>query len=180
MSKITLSNLECAKLKLTNFAVKFLSIEPITALFYTGATCSCISQQLFMKISDKANMIKISLKVNTASGTTLGPIRIAPLEVNMKSQIFVCNFIICSKLKQPLSLELAFSHRYRIGIDLDMYGMLFLRHEGKKIVTSLKVINPGQWTIAFLEIHSGKPQETGQKLCFNEQPYWYYTVLPHF
>ena len=46
----TISNLEYTKLKLPNFSVKLLIIEPITALFDTGATCSCISQQLFAKI----------------------------------------------------------------------------------------------------------------------------------
>ena len=51
----TISNLQCAKLKWSNFAVKLLSIEPITALFDTGATCLCISQLLFMKISDIVN-----------------------------------------------------------------------------------------------------------------------------
>ena len=75
------------------------------------------------------------------------------------------NFIICTKLKQPLILRLDFAQRYRIGIDWDIYGTLFLRCEGKKIATSMKIINPGQWTIAFLETPSGKPQETDQELC---------------
>ena len=39
----TISNLEYTKLKLSNFEVKFLSTEPITALFDTGATCLFIS-----------------------------------------------------------------------------------------------------------------------------------------
>ena len=46
----TISNLEHAKLKVSHFAVKLLSIEPITPLFDTWATCSCIFQQNFMKI----------------------------------------------------------------------------------------------------------------------------------
>ena len=37
-----ISNLEYAKLKLSNFAVKPLISKPITALFDTGATC-CVS-----------------------------------------------------------------------------------------------------------------------------------------
>ena len=53
-----ISNLEYAKLKLSNSAVIFPSIEPITALFDTGATCSCILHQLLTNISDKFNMIK--------------------------------------------------------------------------------------------------------------------------
>ena len=52
-----------------------------------------------MKISDKVNMIKKPLKVNTASGGMLGPIGIAPLELNIDDQNVVHNFIMCMKLK---------------------------------------------------------------------------------
>ena len=53
-----------------------------------------LSLQLFTNILDIAYMIKKSLKVNTASGTTLGPIRITPLKLNTDDQSFVHNFII--------------------------------------------------------------------------------------
>ena len=49
-------NLEYAKLKLSNFAVKLLDCEPIIALFDTGATFSCISCHLIMRISDKVEV----------------------------------------------------------------------------------------------------------------------------
>ena len=62
----TISNSEYTKLKLSNFVVKILNTEPITALFDTGATCSCLSQQVFMKISNKVKMMKKPLKLNTA------------------------------------------------------------------------------------------------------------------
>ena len=42
-----ISNLKYAKLKMSNFAVKILKTEPVTALFDTGTTCSCISKQVF-------------------------------------------------------------------------------------------------------------------------------------
>ena len=54
------------------------------------------------------------------------------------------NFIICTTFKQPLILGLKFAERYKIGIDWDMYGTLFLRCEGKNIATSMKMINPEQ------------------------------------
>ena len=107
-------------LKSLNFAVKIVKTEPITALFYTGATYSCISQQLFRKISGKTDMIKKPLKVNTASRTTLGPIGIAPLELNIDDKKIVHNFIMCTNLKQHLILGLDFTQRYRIGIDWDI------------------------------------------------------------
>ena len=62
-------------------------------------------------------------------------------------------------------MGLDFTQRYRIGIDWDRYGKLFLRYKGKKIATSTKTINLEQWTIAFLETSPGKQHETDQKLC---------------
>ena len=68
-------NLKYTKLKLFNFAVKPLGSKLIIALFDIGATCPCISHHLFMKISDKVDMMQKLLQVNTASGIILGPIR---------------------------------------------------------------------------------------------------------
>ena len=48
-----ISNIEYAKLKLSNFAVKILKNEPIIVLFDTGVTCSCISHHLFQKYLTK-------------------------------------------------------------------------------------------------------------------------------
>ena len=89
------------------------------------------------KISGKINMIKKHLKVNMASGATLGPIGIIPLELNIDDQNFLHNFVVCTKLKYHLVLGLNFTQRYRTGLDWDMYGKLFLRSEGKIITTSM-------------------------------------------
>ena len=43
------SNLECAKLKLSDFAVKRNDCDPIFALYDTVATCYCISFLTFHK-----------------------------------------------------------------------------------------------------------------------------------
>ena len=119
---------------------------------------------IMYKKSDKVSMIQKFLKVNTASGTVLGPIGIAHLELNIDDHIFVHNFIICTKLKQPLFLGLTFAQRYGIEIDWEMYGTLFLRCECKKITTSMKMTNPDQWTIVFSETPSDKTQEIDHKL----------------
>ena len=37
-----------------------------------------------------------------------------------------------------------FAQTYSIGIDWTMYGTLFVRREGKKTATSVKMINHGQ------------------------------------
>ena len=71
---------------MSNFTV--LKTESIAALFDTGATCSCMSKQVFQKIADKIYLIRKPLKVNTASVATLGPIGIAPLDLNIEEQKF--------------------------------------------------------------------------------------------
>ena len=76
--------------------------------------------------------------MNTANRATLGPIGIAPLDLNTEEQNFIHNFIVCTKSKQNLILGLDFAQRYKIGIDWYINGKLFLRHEGKKRKTSLK------------------------------------------
>ena len=92
---------------------------------------SCILQDMFKKIAEKINLIRKTLKVNTASGATLGPISIAPLEVNIEEKNFTHNFIVCTKLKQHLILGLDVAQRYKIGIDWEINGRLFLRQKGK-------------------------------------------------
>ena len=114
---------------MSNFAVKICTI---TALFDTKAICSCISQQVFKKIADKICLIRKPLKVNTASGATLSPIGIASLDLNIEGQNFTHNFIVCTKLKQYLILGLEFVQRYKIVIDWDINGKVFLRCKGKK------------------------------------------------
>ena len=104
-----ISNLEYANLILSNFAIKILKTEPITALFDTGATYSCVSQQIFRKIPDTINMTKKPLKVSTASWPMLWPIGIAPLELSIDDQNFAHSFMVCTKLTQHLILGLNFT-----------------------------------------------------------------------
>ena len=55
---------------------KILNNEPIIALFDAGGICTCTSHHSFQKISDRVNMTKMSVQVNTSGGTTLDPIGI--------------------------------------------------------------------------------------------------------
>ena len=105
------------------------------------------------------------MKLNTTSGTTLGPIGKAFLDLNIDEQNFTHNFIVCTKLKQKSILGLSFAQRYKIGIDLDINEKLFLRHEGQKIATSLKTNDYGQWTIALLKISTNGKNEIDSKIC---------------
>ena len=45
-------------------------------------------------------------------------------------------------MEQPLIEILDFSQRYKIGVEWNAYGTLFLRYKGKKIVTVIKKGNP--------------------------------------
>ena len=47
--------------RLATFNVKLFSTEPVTVLFNTGATCSCISFPLYNQISDKVQMVEMQL-----------------------------------------------------------------------------------------------------------------------
>ena len=44
--------------KTIKFAVKLLDCDPIIPLFDTGAACSSILYQIFMKMSDKVDIIR--------------------------------------------------------------------------------------------------------------------------
>ena len=56
------------------------------------------------------------------SRATLGPIGIAPLELNIDDQNFTHNFVLYTALKQHLILELDFAQTYRTRIDWDRNG----------------------------------------------------------
>ena len=49
------------------------------------------------------------------------------------------------KIGTTLILGLNFVQRYRVEIEWGIYGTSFLRHEGKKIATSMKMANA--WTM---------------------------------
>ena len=59
-----------------------------------------------MKISDKVNIIKKTLPLNTDSRATLGPISLAHLTMNIEEHSLRHNFTISTKLKQPLIIGL--------------------------------------------------------------------------
>ena len=67
------SNVQVMKGKLATFIIKLFNTEPVSALFDTGAMCSCISASLYDHISKKVPMTKKHLKVGQTDGTSLGP-----------------------------------------------------------------------------------------------------------
>ena len=63
----------------------------------------------------KISLIRKPLKVNTANRAILGPIGIAPLDLNIEQNV-THNFIACTKLKKTLNLGLDFAQGYKISI----------------------------------------------------------------
>ena len=61
--------------------------------------------------------------------------------MDIEEHSFKYNFIIGTKLKQSLILGLDFAQRYKLGVDWDLSGTLYLRHDGWKIATTTKKDN---------------------------------------
>ena len=96
-------------------------------------------------------MTSMSLWVNTASGTTSDLIGILSLTLYINDHSSAQNFIICKKLKHLLIVGLDFAQRYKIGLERDAYGALFLIFEGKKIATAMEKGSPHQQLVALLK-----------------------------
>ena len=114
--------------RLATFDVTLFSTEPVTALFDTGAMCSCMSFPLYHQISDKAQMVEMQLQVAQANGMGLHPIRIVMVKVEIQDKQFEHTFILCQNLQQPLLFGMNFTQNYRIGIDWDHNGVSYLRN----------------------------------------------------
>ena len=103
---------------LATFDIILLSNEPVTALFNTGATCSCISFSLYNQISNKTQMVEMQLQVGQVNGTSLcymGTVKVT-LEINKKQ------FDTCSSCVKTLSIHfclawisLIIMNRYWLG-----------------------------------------------------------------
>ena len=64
--------------------------------------------------------------MHIASGIALVMIGIVPFIMNIEEDRFRYNFIICTKLKQPLIIRIDFAQRYKIGVEWHNYGSLTL------------------------------------------------------
>ena len=78
------------------------------------------------------NIIKKTLWVNTANGATLDPKGLTKLTMNIEEHSFRHNFIICTKLKQPLIIGLGFSQRYSLGVDWNTSHTFYIWLDGWK------------------------------------------------
>ena len=115
--------------RLAIFDGKLFSTEPVTALFDTGATCSCISFTLYNQMSVKVQMVEMQLHVGQADGMSLCPIGIVTVNLEINDKQFEHTFIVCQNLQQPLLFGMDLTQNYIIGIDLDHNGVSYLRQQ---------------------------------------------------
>ena len=94
--------MQLMKGKLATFIVKLFNTELVSALFDTGAMCSCISASLYDQISKKVAMTKKHLRVGQADVTSLHPKGLVRLLIKINDNHFEYLFIVCQNLKQPL------------------------------------------------------------------------------
>ena len=90
--------MEVVKGKLATFIIKLFNTEPVSALFDTGATCSCISASLYDQISKKVAMTEKHLKVGQADGTSLSPKGLVKLLIKINNNHFKHLSIVCQNL----------------------------------------------------------------------------------
>ena len=68
-------------------------------------------------------------------GTSVCSKGIAKVTLKINDKQFEHSFIVCQNLKQPLLFGMDFTQNYRIGIDWDHNGVLYLRHRGRKLIS---------------------------------------------
>ena len=103
------SSVQVVKGKFATFIIKLFNTEPVLALLYTGAKCSCISVSLYDQISMKVAMIEKHLRIDQADGTSLGPKGLVKLLIEINNNHFEHLFIVCQNLKQPLLFRVDFA-----------------------------------------------------------------------
>ena len=130
------SNVQVMKGKLVTFIMKLFNTEPVSALFDTGAMCSCILVSLHDQISKKVVMTKKHLKVGQADETSLGPKCLVRLLIEINNYHFEHLFTVCQNLKQPLLLRMDFAQCYKIGINWDHTGASYLQYKGRKLMSA--------------------------------------------
>ena len=110
--------------RLATFIFKLFNTEPMSALFDTGAMCSCTSVSLYDQISKKVAMIKRHLKVGQEDGTSLGPKGLLRPLIEINNNYFEHLFIVCQNLKQLYYMEWILTN----VIKLELIGTIQQHH----------------------------------------------------
>ena len=145
------SNIQTPTSMLANFKVQISrgKHNQVIALFDTGATCSCVLSNLLHELVHSTSSLKpvkfmpMKLKVQQADGqTSLQPMGIAIITIQLHQHVFTHPFIVCNKLHQQMLLGLDFAGLNEIGFDWGSEtGQVYLRYKGKPIM--LGTVNVG-------------------------------------
>ena len=117
--------------------------QQVSALFDTGATCSCISRTLFDSLTSPnataltpVKFYPIRIQVNQADGqTSLEPVGLAIITVRLQDHSFTHPFVVCNQLNRAMLLGLDFAGFHKIGFDwTSVSGQVYLRYQGKPII----------------------------------------------
>ena len=117
----------------------------VSAILDTGANCSCINTDFYMKYLPSVPLDKLLLKsVKQASGSSIGVKGTVNVLFRIQDKLFKHQFIVCSALKTEIILGLDFAQTYRIGIDWDESMAPYLRTAGQFLTKALplKTLNP--------------------------------------
>ena len=112
----------------------------------------------FYKNVDKVDIIRKTLGVNTARRTTLGPIGIVHLTMNIEEHSFKHSFIICTKLKQSLIIDRLYSKVQNRGRRRHLWNIIFKIRQTKN-----SYCNTERQVMTIYETKLTEKQETNEK-----------------
>ena len=133
MYSVTISRFPIAE----NFPIEILGCKT-NGLFKTATQVSCTSYGYYREFKLKAKIdINVRATVRSANGSNLGLIGIAKGSLLLVAHEFEHKFIVCKYLLHPVVLGLDFAQDFRVGIDWNYQGHLYL-HKDLKSLTYTK------------------------------------------
>ena len=152
------------------------------ALVDTGATRSCINFDVYKQIRKSCTLQPVKVRVRGATGTSLDPIGIVKIPVEIGPKHFEQTFIVCKALQRSMILGLDFLQGYNITIKFTRTGAALLSANNECIME----IEVGQSPLPPVMI-SGTTEVPSRTLVVLETNVdvhkfggnMYYDVVPH-
>ena len=117
----------------TDFPIKIQGFKTKN-LFNTGAQVSCISSECYREFKLKTKIeMNVRATVSSANQSNLGPIRNATCSLLLGAHKFENKFIVCKHLLHHVILGLDFAQDFKVGIDWNHQGHLYLNQDHKPL-----------------------------------------------